>query len=72
MILFYIRRISVAGLWIIIWWAILNILGAVFELTTITGVAYSAHIGGFVAGILLILIFPGRKRVQMRSSFAPR
>jgi len=52
----YVRRISVAGLWIILLWVVLNVLGAVTGFTAVTGVAYFAHIGGFVSGFAFGII----------------
>ena len=49
----YIRRINIAGVWIILWWIILNVLGAV---TGYTAAAYFGHIGGFVAGLVLTFL----------------
>ena len=35
------------------------------------GVAYAAHIGGFVAGVILIWLLGGKRRVRQRSNLAP-
>jgi membrane associated rhomboid family serine protease len=61
----YVRRFSIAGFWIIILWVALNILGAVSGYTG--GAAYFAHIGGFVAGLILAIILLQSKLVARDS-----
>ena len=56
----YVRRISIAGFWIILWWIALNVLGAV---TGYTAAAYFGHIGGFVAGVILAIVLIKSKLV---------
>ena len=48
----YVRRINIAGLWIILWWVALNVLGAI---SGFTAAAYFGHLGGFVAGVILAI-----------------
>jgi membrane associated rhomboid family serine protease len=45
----YVRRFSIAGIWIILLWVVLNVLAVV---TKYTAAAYFAHIGGFVSGVI--------------------
>lgn len=52
-IFIFVKRIRIAGLWVILWWFILNVLGAA---TGYTARAYFAHIGGFLSGIILAVI----------------
>lgn len=49
----YLRRFSIAGLWVILCWFILNVLGAI---TGYTAKAFFAHIGGFVIGVIWAII----------------
>ena len=56
----YVRRINIAGFWIILWWIALNVLGAV---TGYTAAAYFGHIGGFVAGVILAIVLIKSKLV---------
>jgi len=44
------NRFGVLGPWIILVWYLLNIAGGVFQATP---TAYMAHVGGFLAGIIL-------------------
>ena len=46
----YVRRISVSSYWIILMWFVFDVLGAIFSSRVMGGVAYFAHVGGFVAG----------------------
>jgi len=48
-------------------WFLLQFLYGVVGVTT--GVAYWAHIGGFIAGILLISLFASRRRRQQQRFF---
>ena len=61
MFLIYIRRFSIAGLWIILLWVALNVLGAISGYTG--GPAYFGHIGGFVGGVILAIILLKSKLV---------
>ena len=61
----YVRRIRIAGIWIILMWVALNILGAVSGYTE--GAAYFGHIGGFFAGIILAIILLKTKLVARDS-----
>jgi len=57
----YVRRINIAGFWIILLWVALNILGAVSGYTG--GAAYFVHIGGFVGGVILAAVLLKSKLV---------
>ena len=57
----YVRRIRIAGIWIILLWVALNVLGAVSGYTE--GAAYFGHIGGFVGGVILAIILLKSKLV---------
>lgn len=52
----------VLGLWIVL--QFVNSVGAITNSAETGGVAYMAHVGGFVAGLILALIFGGGRRVQ--------
>lgn len=61
----YLRRINIAGFWIILLLFALDVLGAVSGYTG--GAAYFAHIGGFVSGVLLALVLLKSKLVARDS-----
>jgi membrane associated rhomboid family serine protease len=60
----YVRRFSIAGIWIVLLWVVLNVLAAV---TKYTAAAYFAHIGGFVAGVILAMVLLMTKLVARDS-----
>lgn len=61
---FYITTIAVPAFWMLGYWLLLQIIGGISSFgRTGGGVAFWAHIGGFVAGALLILIFQNPKLV---------
>lgn len=57
---FYIRTIEVPAMFVLGFWFILQFLNAVISAGTGQGVAWYAHVGGFVAGIVLIGLFKRR------------
>lgn len=50
------------GLWIVL--QFVNGIGAIADTAQTGGVAYMAHIGGFIAGLVLTFLFRGRLRTQ--------
>jgi membrane associated rhomboid family serine protease len=69
-IFFIIIRIIPVQAWLVlIWWFVLQVLTGLPQLTRVSpevsgGVAVWAHIGGFVAGLVLIKLFAVRSRVE--------
>ncbi len=64
---YFIRIVEVSAVWLLGWWILLQVFAGLLDLGTFQaqgGIAYFAHIGGFVAGWLLIRPFavgrPGR------------
>jgi rhomboid family protein len=53
----------VIGLWIVL--QLFSGIGSISNTANTGGVAYMAHIGGFVAGCVLTLVFGGRRRVMV-------
>jgi membrane associated rhomboid family serine protease len=49
----------VIGLWIVL--QFVNGIGSIAQTAETGGVAYMAHIGGFVAGLVLTFLFGGRR-----------
>ena len=56
----HIPALVVIGFWIVL--QFVNGIGSVARTDETAGVAYMAHIGGFVAGIVLVKLFVGRRR----------
>jgi membrane associated rhomboid family serine protease len=57
---FYIRTIQVPAMAVLLFWFLLQFLSAAFSGDTGGGIAWYAHIAGFVAGMLMIGIFKRR------------
>ena len=49
----------VIGLWIVL--QFVNGIGAIAQTSETGGVAYMAHVGGFLAGLVLTFLFGGRR-----------
>ena len=72
-IVFFVQIISVPAYLVLLWWIAFQILSGLPQLTMVDaagGVAFWAHIGGFVAGVLLIKLFEnprlmGKRRVAL-------
>lgn len=56
----YMRRISISSYWLILFWFVYDIWGA---MTGGESVAYFAHLGGFAAGLILAIFLLERKWV---------
>ena len=53
----------VIGMWIVL--QFINGIGSITQSSETGGVAYMAHIGGFVAGLVLTFLFGGRRTEAM-------
>lgn len=63
-IVYFIRVIALPASFVLGFWIVLQVLNAVMFHSGMFpggGVAYAAHVGGFVAGVALILLFGGRR-----------
>jgi membrane associated rhomboid family serine protease len=65
-IILYIRVIPVPAWVILIWWFVLQVLSGTTTSVDGGGVAFWAHIGGFLAGIALVKVFENRQLVAAR------
>jgi membrane associated rhomboid family serine protease len=65
-IILYIRVIPVPAWVILIWWFILQVLSGTTTPVDGGGVAFWAHIGGFIAGVVLVKLFENRQLVAAR------
>ncbi len=64
-IIFFITTIDIPAAFMLIYWfgiQLLSGLSSIKGLTDAGGVAWFAHVGGFLAGILLVRIFIGQRR----------
>ena len=65
-IFIFITTMEIPAAFLLLWWFVIQLLSGFGSLAqtdyTGGGVAWFAHVGGFVAGMLLIRMFPARKR----------
>lgn len=69
--LFFIRVIPIPAWLVLLWWFALQVITGLPELSPLRndisgGVAVWAHVGGFVAGVVLVKLFESRRRVEAR------
>jgi membrane associated rhomboid family serine protease len=62
----HVPALVVLGFWIVL--QFINGIGSVARTDETAGVAYMAHIGGFVAGLALVKLFAGRERTAALAS----
>ena len=67
---FFLQQIALPAWVMLIYWTLLQFLGGVTSIASeqAGGVAFWAHIGGFVAGVVLIKVFERRDRVVAHSA----
>ncbi|HEY4687482.1 MAG TPA: rhomboid family intramembrane serine protease [Candidatus Subteraquimicrobiales bacterium] len=70
-IVFFIEIISLPALFLIGFWFVLQLLSGVGSIAggQSGGVAWFAHVGGFIAGFILILILPKRKKARPQKEY---
>lgn len=69
--LFFIRVIPLPAWLVLIWWFGIQVITGLPELSPLRndvsgGVAVWAHVGGFVAGVVLVKLFESKRRVEAR------
>lgn len=57
----FIQLVSLSASLVLGFWIVLQVINSLLTPAAGGGVAYSAHIGGFAAGFLMILLFGGRR-----------
>ncbi len=65
LLIYYPVRFSVSGYWMILLWFAFDVLGAVLSRNRLGGVAYDAHISGFLAGFVLAIIMLKKRYIVM-------
>jgi membrane associated rhomboid family serine protease len=66
---FFIQTLALPAWMMLIYWAFLQIAGGVTSIGAEGGgVAFWAHLGGFVAGVVLVKVFEKRDRVRAHTS----
>jgi len=69
---FYVTTVAVPAVFMLGYWLLLQLFGGFASPTAGGGVAFWAHVGGFVSGAVLALLFRQPARVQRHQSAAPR
>lgn len=69
---FYITTIAVPAIFMLGYWFLLQLFGGFAASAGGGGVAFWAHIGGFVAGCALVYVFRQPERVQRHLNATPR
>jgi membrane associated rhomboid family serine protease len=65
----FITRLEVPAYFMLGYWFLLQIMGGLVGIDEEGGVAFLAHAGGFVAGMLLIFLFRNRDLVARRKAY---
>jgi membrane associated rhomboid family serine protease len=72
---FYMTTLAVPAVFMLGYWILLQVLGGLPAIAGNApggGVAFWAHIGGFLAGLVLVMVFVRRDYLQKHRSLAPR
>jgi len=64
-IIFFITTVEIPAAFMLIYWFVIQLVSGLFSSGSFNdsgGVAWFAHVGGFIAGLLLIRLFPNTRR----------
>ena len=64
---FFSQLIKIRALYVLGFWFVLQFINSALSGSQAGGVAYAAHIGGFISGIILILFFNKKKKKKIKS-----
>ena len=65
---FFSQLIKIRALYVLGFWFILQFINSFLSSSSGGGVAYAAHIGGFISGVILILFFNKKNMGKVRKS----
>ena len=65
---FFSQLIKIRSLYVLGFWFVLQFINSFLSSSSGGGVAYAAHIGGFITGIILILFFNKRNKKRIYKS----
>jgi len=65
---FFSQLIKIRSLYVLGFWFVLQFINSFLSSSSGGGVAYAAHIGGFITGIILILFFNKRNKKRTYKS----
>src|SRR4030042_2716486 len=69
-IFFFFQFVEIPAFIFLVFWLFLQLFSASFTPTTVGGVAFWAHIGGFVAGLIFIKLFDAIPRTGLSGMFS--
>jgi len=69
---FYITTVAVPAIFMLGYWLLIQLVSGVMAADGQGGVAFWAHVGGFVAGLVLAFVFRQPERLQRHQLAAPR
>ena len=64
---FFSQLIKIRALYVLGFWFVLQFINSALSNSQGGGVAYAAHIGGFISGIILILFFNKKRKKKVKS-----
>ena len=64
---FFSQLIKIRALYVLGFWFVLQFINSALSGSQAGGIAYAAHIGGFISGIILILFFNKKKKKKIKS-----
>ena len=68
---FFSQLIKIRAIYVLGFWFVLQFINSSMTSSSGGGVAYAAHIGGFVSGMILILFFNKKKITKSRMKKGP-
>ncbi|MBM4196789.1 MAG: rhomboid family intramembrane serine protease [Gammaproteobacteria bacterium] len=70
---FYVTTFAIPAFWMLGYWFVVQLLGGVGSLgATGAGVAFWAHVGGFIAGAILVLLFKDEELLRRHPHYGWR
>ena len=68
---FFSQLIKIKAIYVLGFWFLLQFINSAFSSSSGGGVAYAAHIGGFITGMILILFFNKKKKFKIKKIKGP-
>ena len=65
---FFSQLLKIKALYVLGFWFVLQFINSFLSSSSVGGVAYAAHIGGFISGVILILFFNRKKKKKIYRS----
>ena len=69
-VMVFLQAIQLRAVWVLGLWFVMQLLSSTLTASDERGIAFAAHIGGFIAGIALIPVFKHRG-IALQNPFGP-